>query len=49
MKKEEKKVNFDLSALKLGELIRVYEDIDAFIEHLQDKLPEEETKEEVDE
>lgn len=49
MKKEEKKVDFDLSALTLGELIKVYENIDAFIEHLQDKLPEEETKEAVDE
>ena len=31
MKKEENKVDFDLSVLKLEELIKVYEEIDNFI------------------
>lgn len=37
MKKEEKKVDFDLSVLKLEELIKVYGDIDNFIKFLNDK------------
>lgn len=45
MKSEENKVNFDLSALSLHELIEVYENINDFIEFLEDKrirIPEEE-------
>lgn len=37
MKKEEKKVNFDLSALSLSELIKVYEDITNFLEFSNEK------------
>lgn len=37
MKKEENKVDFDLSVLKLEELIKVYDDIDNFIKYLKDK------------
>lgn len=37
MKKEENKVDFDLSVLKLEELIKVYDDIDNFIKYLNDK------------
>ena len=37
MKKEENKVDFDLSVLKLEELIKVYEKIDNFIKFLNDK------------
>lgn len=37
MKKEEERVNFDLSALKLSELIKVYEDINNFLEFLNEK------------
>jgi hypothetical protein len=37
MKKEENKVNFDLSALNLSELIKVYEDINDFIQLLEGK------------
>ena len=37
MKKEENKVDFDLSVLKLEELIKVYGDIDNFIKFLNDK------------
>ena len=37
MKKEEKKVDFNLSVLKLDELIKVYGDINNFIKFLNDK------------
>lgn len=37
MKKEETKVDFDLSILKLEELIKVYESVDNFIKYLNDK------------
>ena len=37
MKKEETKVDFDLSILKLEELIKVYDSIDNFIKYLNDK------------
>lgn len=37
MKKEENKVDFDLSVLKLEELIKVYDDINNFIKFLKDK------------
>ncbi len=47
MKKEENKVNFDLSALNLNELITVYEDINGFLQLLDEKkiVEEEEVKE----
>lgn len=37
MKKEENKVDFDLSVLKLEELIKVYDEIENFIKYLKDK------------
>jgi len=37
MKKEENKVNFDISTLSLSELIKVYEDITNFLQFLEDK------------
>ena len=37
MKKEENKVNFDLSTLSLSELIKVYEDITDFLQFLDEK------------
>jgi len=37
MNKEENRVDFDLSVLKLDELIKVYEEIDNFIKVLKDK------------
>ena len=37
MKKEENKVDFDLSVLSLEELIKVYENVDNFLKYLQDK------------
>lgn len=37
MSKEENKVNFDLSTLSLPELIKVYEEINSFINFLSDK------------
>ena len=37
MTKENSKVDFDLSVLKLEELIKVYDDIDNFIKYLNDK------------
>ena len=37
MKKEEKKVDFNLSVLKLDELIKVYGEINNFIKFLNDK------------
>ena len=44
MKKEENKVNFDLSTLSLSELIKVYEDINNFLQFLEDKKIVEEEK-----
>ncbi len=37
MKKVEKKVEFDLSALNLKELIEVYQNIEDFIKYIQDE------------
>lgn len=37
MKKEENKVNFDMSTLTLSELIKVYENITSFLEFLKEK------------
>ena len=37
MKKEENKVDFDLSVLSFEELIKVYENVDNFLKYLQDK------------
>ena len=37
MKKENEKVNFDLSVLSLKELVKVYEDITDFIKTLDEK------------
>ena len=37
MKKDENKVDFDLSVLKLEELIKVYDDVSNFIKYLKDK------------
>lgn len=37
MKKEEKKVDFNLSILKLDELIKVFDDVSNFIKYLKDK------------
>ncbi len=44
MKKEEKKVNFDLSTLSLSELIEVYDDLMKFLQFLEEKkiVPESE-------
>lgn len=36
MKKDENKVDFDLSVLALDELIRVYQDITEFLDFLED-------------
>lgn len=50
MKKEESKVNFDLSKLSLSELIKVYEDITNFLQFLDEKkIVEEEKVEDKDE
>ena len=38
MKKETTKINFDLSVLSLSELIKVYEDISAFLEFLEKNI-----------
>ncbi len=46
MKKEENKVNFDMSLLSLKELIKVYEDIVGFLEFLEEKKISQEEKEE---
>lgn len=40
MIKEENKVNFDLSVLTLAELIKVYEDINLFLQFLASKKQE---------
>jgi hypothetical protein len=44
MKKEENKVNFDMSALNLNELVEVYENINNFLSLLDEKKIEEEEK-----
>jgi hypothetical protein len=47
MKKEDAKINFDMSALSLSELIKVYEDIVSFLQYLDEKkIVEEEQVEE---
>ena len=48
--KEENKVNFDLSTLTLEELIEVYENINVFLDYLEEsKLEIEEKEQEEDE
>lgn len=42
--KEENKVNFDLSTLTLEELVEVYEDINVFIDYLEESKLEIEEK-----
>ena len=37
MKKEENKVDFNLSILKLDELMKVFDDVNNFIKYLDDK------------
>jgi hypothetical protein len=37
MKKEENKVDFDLSVLSFEELIKVYDNVNNFIKYLNDK------------
>ena len=37
MKKEENKVDFDLSVLSFEELIKVYDDVNNFIKYLDNK------------
>ena len=44
-KKEETKVDFDLSALTLEQLVEVYEDINVFIDYLNESKIETEEKE----
>ncbi len=43
-KKEETKVDFDLSALTLEQLVEVYEDINVFIDYLNESKIEMEEK-----
>lgn len=45
MKKKEEKVGFDLSVLKLNELIDVYQNITEFLQYLDDNKLEDEEKE----
>lgn len=48
--KEENKVNFDLSTLNLNELIKVYEDINGFLQLIDEKkIVQEEKVEDQDE
>lgn len=49
MKKEENKVNFDMSKLSLTELIKVYENINGFLQFLEEKRIVEEEVENQDE
>ena len=44
MKKEENKVNFDLSVLSLEELLEVYENIEEFLKYLNENRIEIEEK-----
>ena len=37
MKKEEKKVDFDMSLLSLSDLIKLYEDVNGFLQLLGEK------------
>lgn len=46
MKKEENKVNFDMSVLTLKELIKVYEDIVDFLQFIEEKKISQDEKEE---
>ena len=46
---EDKKINFDLSALTLEELIQVYEDINVFLDYLEESKIEIEEKDKEDE
>ncbi len=47
MNKEENKVDFDLSKLTLEELIKVYEEINSFIQYTEEtKIVEEENEDE---
>lgn len=46
MKKEENKVNFDLSVLSLEELIETYENINIFLDYLKESKIEIEEKKE---
>lgn len=47
MKKEDNKVDFDLSKLTLQELVKVYENITEFLQFLDDtKIVQEEVEEE---
>ncbi len=48
MEKKDKKVNFDMSALALSELVKVYEDIIGFLQFLDEKeiVQEEKAREE---
>jgi methionyl-tRNA formyltransferase len=48
MAKKEEKINFDLSALSLQELIETYNNIDEFMTFLKDSKIEIEEKEEED-
>ena len=48
-KKEENKVNFDLSTLTLEELVEVYENIKIFIDYLEESKIEIEEKGKKDE
>ncbi len=49
MKKEEKKVNFDMSELSLSDLIKVYENINGFLSLLEEKRIVEEKAEDQNE
>lgn len=49
MKKEENRVDFDLSTLSLKELIEVYQNITGFLEELESKKQESIEKENEDE
>ena len=50
MKKEDNKIDFDLSTLTLQELVEVYQEITDFLEYLKDnKIELEEEKEKEDE
>ena len=49
MEKNDNKVDFDLSTLSLQELIKVYEDMNEFMEFLESSKIEEEKVEDEDE
>lgn len=48
MKKKEEKIGFDLSALSLQELIEVYNNIEEFLQYIDDNRIEVEEEEEKD-